>query len=153
MAKKIEVDLDVLEALASKGYNAAMCFDAIGISHSKGYHDTQIKQAIKAGHAKAKQKVIDDLMARSESDQSATSSIFLAKQLKVFDDYFPTSSPRSPSDAIKKISNIFVSVAKNELSEEKGTHLIGYLEKYLKAYEITELETRISKLEDTANIK
>jgi len=153
MPKKINVDLEALEALAARGYNITMCCDAIGISQSKAYKDIQIIQAIKRGHAKARQKVIDDLMARSESDQSATSSIFLAKQLKVFDDHFPTSSPKSPSDAIKKISSIFVSVARNELSGDKGTHLIGYLEKYLKAYEITDLEERISKLEEVSNVK
>ena len=151
MSKKIDIDLPTVKALAVKGYTAAMIFDAIGISHSKGYHDLQIKQAIKEGHSEARQKVVDDLMGRSESDQSPTASIFLAKQLKVFDTYFPTSSPQSPTDALKKISNIYVAVARNELSEDKGTHLIGYLEKYVKAYEVSDLEERIKKLEEVQN--
>ena len=153
MAKKIDVDLAVIEELASKGYSVLMICSAIGISKSYAYAHADVMEAIKAGGDKAKQKVIDDLMARSENDQSATASIFLAKQLKVFDTYFATSSPQSPSDALKKISNIYVAVARNELSEEKGTHLIGYLEKYVKAYEVSELDDRISKLESEVNAR
>ena len=153
MPKKINVDLEQLEALAARGYNTTMCCDAIGINRTTAYKNSYIINTIKAGHTIAKQKVIDDLMARSESDQSSTASIFLAKQVKVFDTYYPTSSPQSPQDALKKISNIFVSVARNELSEDKGNSLIGYLEKYVKAYETTEIEKRISKLEEVLNEK
>ncbi len=151
MAKKLNVNLEELAELAARGYSVTMCCEAIGINRTTAYKNTDIINTIKAGHSKARQKVIDDLMARSENDQSATSSIFLAKQLKVFDTYYPTSTPKSPSDAIRKISNIFVSVARNELSEEKGTHLISYLEKYLKAYEISEMEKRITDIEKVMN--
>ena len=148
MPKKLNINLEELEALATKGYSVTMCCDAIGINRATAYKNSDIINTIKRGAAKAKQEVIDHLMARSLSDQGATASIFLAKQLKVFDNYFPTSSPIGPADALKKISNIYTAVARNELSEDKGTHLIGYLEKYVKAFEISELETRITALEE-----
>ena len=150
MAKKLDIDIQQVEELAGKGYNTTMICSAIGVSRSYAYTQKDIMDAIKRGHDQAKQKVIDDLMTRSESDQGATASIFLAKQLKCFDTYFPTSSPQSTSDALKKISNIYLAVAKNELPEEKAAHLISFLEKYLKAYEINNLETRISELEKVA---
>lgn len=151
MAKKIEVDLKQIEALASKGYNAAMCFDAIGISHSKGYHDTQIKQAIKRGHSIARQKVIDDLMKRSEEDQSATSSIFLAKKLKVFEAPYTTATPKTIKEATERIATIYTDVSRGELDEEKANALVGYLNAYIKSYEVSELEERITKLEEVNN--
>ncbi len=147
MAKKININLEELEALAAKGYNITMCCDAIGISQSKAYKDIQIIQAIKTGHGKAKQKVIDDLMTRSESDQSATSSIFLAKQLKVFSTPYPTSQPKTPGEATNRISKIYKDVSASELDEDKGNVLVSYLQAYIKAYEITDLEERITALE------
>jgi len=153
MAKKLNINLEELEALASKGYSVTICCDAIGITRTTAYNNSYIIDTIKRGTAKAKQKVVDDLMSRSEVDQSSTASIFLAKQLKVFDNYYPTASPKSPTDALNKISNIYTAVSRNELSEEKGNHLLLYLEKYVKAYEVSELEERISKLEDAQNGK
>ena len=151
MAKKLDIDLPELEALAGKGYSVEMLCSAIGIAKQTAYNNKYIMDAIRRGHSTAKQKVVNDLMNRSEVDQSSTASIFLAKQLKVFDTYFPTASPKSPSDALNKISNIYTAVSRNELSEEKGTALISYLEKYVKAYEVSDLEKRIAKIEDAQN--
>ena len=153
MAKKLNINLEELEALASKGYSVTICCDAIGITRTTAYNNSYIIDTIKRGTAKAKQKVVDDLMSRSEVDQSSTASIFLAKQLKVFDNYYPTASPKSPTDALNKISNIYTAVSRNELSEEKGNSLVGYLEKYVKAYEVSENTEKIKKLEEAQNVK
>lgn len=147
MAKKIDVDLEALEALASKGYSVTMCCDAIGINRTTAYKHKDIINTIKAGHAKAKQKVIDDLMSRSESDQSATSSIFLAKQLKVFSVPYTTSTPKTIKEATNRISKIYTDVSRGKLDEEKGNTLVGYLNAYIKAFEVSELEERITALE------
>ena len=147
MPKRINVDLEALEALAARGYNITMCCNAIGISQSKAYKDVQIIQAIKRGHDKARQKVIDDLMARSESDQSATSSIFLAKQLKVFSTPYPTSTPKTPKEATERISKLYKDVSGSVIDEEKANALVGYLQAYIKSYEVSELEERLTALE------
>jgi hypothetical protein len=147
MAKKIEVDLEELEALASKGYNVTMCCDAIGISQSKAYKDVQILQAIKRGHASAKEKVLKDLFARSQSDTSSASSIFLAKSLGVFNIKYTTARPKSITEASERIVKIYEDVASGILSEGKGKYLIGFLESYIKSKEIGELEERVSELE------
>ena len=153
MAKKIEVDLNTLEALAAKGYTAAMICDAVGISTSKAYNDKEIMAAIRKGKAAAHQKVVDDLMTRASEDPSSAAAIFLAKKLKVFDDPYPTGSPKTPGEAVKKIANIYTAVAKGQLDQEKGNYLISFLEKFIKVFEISELEKRISKLEEVHNGK
>jgi len=147
MAKKKEVNLEELEALGAKGYSVTMICEAIGINRTTAYARNDIINAIKAGTLKAKQRVIDDLLSRSESDQSSTASIFLAKKLKVFDKYFPTATPKSTKDAVNKIADIYTAVARNELDEDRGVYLVGFLEKYIKGYEVTELEKRIQALE------
>ena len=153
MAKKIEVDLEELETLASKGYNITMCCDAIGISQSKAYKDVQILQAIKRGHASAKEKVLNDLFTRSESDASSASSIFLAKSLGVFNVKYSTTRPKSIIEASERIVKIYEDVAIGVLSDEKGKYLIGFLESYIKSKEIGELEQRITKLEEKSDGK
>ncbi len=135
------------KALAGKGYSNIILADALGISASTCTNNKLLKIAIKEGRSVAKQKVIDDLMSRSEVDQSATSSIYLSKVMRVFDDPFPTATPKSPLDALKKISDIYVAVARNQLSEDRGNNLVGYLEKYLKAFEISQVEDRLTEVE------
>ncbi len=153
MAKKIEVNLVELEALASKGYNITMCCDTIGISQSKAYKDVQILQAIKRGHASAKEKVLSDLFTRSESDTSSASSIFLAKSLGVFNIKYSTVRPKSITEASERIVKIYEDVAAGVLSDEKGKYLIGFLESYIKSKEIGEMEQRITKLEEKSDGK
>ena len=153
MAKKIEIDLEELETLSSKGYNITMCCDAIGISQSKAYKDVQILQAIKKGHASAKEKVLNDLFTRSESDTSSASSIFLAKSLGVFNVKYSTARPKSIVEASERIVQIYEDVATGILSDEKGKYLIGFLESYIKSLEISNLEQRIGVLEGEKNGK
>lgn len=151
MAKKIDIDLEELEALAIKGYSISMICNAIGINRSTAYRNSDINNTIKRGRDQAKQKIVNDLMARSESDLSSTATIFLAKQLKVFEDYYPTSTPKSISEALSKIMSIYKSVASNELSSDKADKLIHYLEIYIKAYETNELTKRLEELENLHN--
>lgn len=139
--------------LASKGYGISMIAGALDIGVSTCRDNPSLRVAIKRGQAEARQKVIDDLMARSENDQSAASSIFLAKQLKVFDDPFITATPKSVKEAVDRIGNIYESVATGELDQDKGDRLVSYLEKLIKGYEIADLEERIKILEEKADGK
>jgi len=151
MAKNINIDLHQVEQLSSAGYTTTMICDALGVSRSYAYSNKDIKDTIKRGHSLARQKVVNDLMSRSKEDAGATASIYLSKQLKIYDSYFPTSKPKSIKEALNKISSIYESVAKNELESDKGDKLIHYLEIYIKGYEASELESRISKLEEVNN--
>ena len=148
MSKKIDINLDEIEALASEGYTVTMICDALNIHRSTAYKNSDIINTIKRGKTKARQKIIKDLMDRSKEDAGATASIFLAKQLKIFDDYFPTAKPKGIKDALSKISNIYEKVSKNELDSIKGDKLIHYLEVYLKGYEASEIEDRLQKIEE-----
>jgi len=153
LSKISNIDLNQVYDLASAGYTVMMICDAIGISRSYAYTKKDILDTIKKGHSEARQKVIKDLMSRSKEDASATASIYLSKQLKIFDDYFPTSKPKNIKEAINKIANIYERVSKNELDATKGDKLIHYLEVYIKGYEVSELDARLSKLEGLFNEK
>ncbi len=147
MAQKLAVSCEELEALGGKGYSVTMICEAVGITRQAAYKNKYIIDSIKRGHTQARQKVIDDLMGRSVADTSSTASIYLSKQLKCFDDHFPTASPKSPADALRKISDIYMAVSHNELTQERGNYLAGFLEKYIKAFEITEIAQRLDAVE------
>ena len=153
MAKKLDIDLEVVKELATKGYNVTMICSAIGISRTTAYEYPNIINTIKAGHDLARQKVLNDLMTRSESDQSSTATIFLAKQLKIFEEYYPTATPKTPEDAIKKIQAIYKAVAGNELNADKANHLVHYLEVYIKAHEVNELQKEVDAIKEMLESK
>ena len=150
MAKaKKEVNLDQVFELASRGYNVTMIASAMNISRATIYGRKEIRETIKRGSDKARQKIVNDLFSRSEADIGATASIFLAKQLKIFEEYYPTSTPKTPKEALIKIGAIYESVARNELSSDRGDKLIRYLEVYVKAYEANVLDERLAEIEKT----
>lgn len=150
MAKKLDINLKIVHELARRGFSVSLIADSIGVARSTVYKQRAIRDTIKKGRAEIQKKVIDDLLERSEADVSATASIFLAKQLKVFDIYFPTSKPKSISQALNKIADVYTAYAGNELDGEKADRLIKYLEIYIKGYEATELERRLTALEENA---
>lgn len=137
--------------LSKKAYPNNLIAQTLQISETALYGNVELVKTIKRGKAEAKQKIIDTLLERTISDQSPTALIFLTKQLKIFDTYFKTSKPKSAKDAALRISNIYESVARNELDQEKADKLVHYLEKYIKAYEVSELEERLNILEERIN--
>lgn len=145
--QKKKIDLDQIYDLASRGYSITMIASAMNVSRSTIYGRKEIHDTIKRGSDEARQKIINDLFSRSEADIGATASIFLAKQLKIFEDYYPTSTPKTPKEALTKIGNIYEAVARNELSGDRGDKLIRYLEAYVKAYEINEIDVRVAEIE------
>ena len=149
MAKKLDINLDEIYQLALKGYTTSMITSAIGINRTTAYKNRSIIDIIKKGREACKQSVVDKLMSRSNEDTTAL--IFLAKQLKIFEQPFTTAKPTSIATATKRITEIFQSVASGELDEDKGNKLVHFLEIFIKAYETSELEDRLSKLEGVIN--
>ena len=124
------------ETLASKGIATTLIADSLGIAVSTTRCNDDIKEAIQRGRKIIRDKIVDDLIRRSEKDTTPTATIYLANKLKVYDDYFTTSKPKTIAEAIDRIADIYTAVSNNELSSEKADRLINYLNTYLKAYEL-----------------
>ncbi len=140
-----------VEMLAEKGYSITIICEATGVSRSSMYTEPykDILDTIKKARTVAKMQVIDTLMKRSDEDTTAL--IYLSKSLKVFEDYYPTETPKNIIDALSKIKDIYKSVASNELDTSKADKLIHYLDVYIKAYDAKELERRLEILEEAHN--
>ncbi len=148
---KITITKEIIaqaELLASKAYNQVMIADALGIAYRTCSNNKDISEAIKRGQSQARQKVVDDLMSRSEADQSSTATIFLAKQLKVFTVPYQTATPKTIEEASDRIRQIYADTASGVINEERAKYLIGFLESYIKSKEVGDLENRIAALEN-----
>ena len=140
--------IDQAALLAGKAYNQVMIADALGIAYRTCSNNKDISEAIKRGQSVARQKIVDDLMARSEADQSSTATIFLAKQLKVFTVPYPTATPKTIEEASDRIRQLYTDTASGLIDEERAKYLIGFLESYIKSVEVGDLENRILLLEE-----
>jgi len=145
--------IDQAEQLSKKAYNISMIADALGIGYKTCFNNKELQEAIKRGQSQARQKIVDDLMARSEADQSSTATIFLAKQLKVFTVPYQTATPKTIKEASDRIRQIYIDTASSVIDEERAKYLIGFLESYIKSIEVGSLEERIKALEDKASDK
>ena len=139
MNKRTHITTEIIsqaEELASKGFSITLIADALDIAQSTTRANIKIKEAIQRGRKTIRNKIVNDLIKRSEKDTTPTATIYLANKLKVYDDYFITSKPKTITEAIDRIADIYTAVSNNELSSEKADRLISYLNTYLKAYEI-----------------
>ncbi len=140
--------LDQAEMLAGKAYSQVMIADALGVASGTCTNNRALNAAIKRGQSQARQKIVDDLMTRSENDQSSASSIFMAKSLKVFTIPYTTAKPKTIEEASERIIGIYADTASGLIDEERAKYLIGFLESYIKSKEVGDLENRIKQLEE-----
>jgi len=149
MATKIVITDEIIsqaEQLASKGYSTQMIASNLGIGYSTAKSNNKaLKVAIKKGRDKARCTIVDKLLKRA--DESDTALIYLSKSLKVFEDEYTTAQPKNIVEATNRIADIYKKVAENILDKDKADKLVKFLESYIKAKEVGELEERIEKLE------
>ena len=144
MAKKVKVDLDLLKECASNGYSIAMTARLLSVSRT--YFYKHIKHTFELAQDEARKRVIANLFAHSGSEGGFQSAKYLSEKLHIFDEYVPTSKPTDAKDVLSKMGDIFLMVSKNELSTEKADKLMTYLEKILKSYETSELQSEVEKI-------
>jgi len=129
--------------LASSGLNNLQIIEALKISKSAFYKNVDLMDSIKKARSKLREDVSNALLNKATNDKDTTSLIFLAKRLNLFSEEFSIKLT-TPKSALKSLEDI----ANANISTEHKNSLKGIISDYLKAYELTELEERISKLEE-----
>jgi len=145
MSRKPKVTKELLEVaydLSIKGFNDKQIIEAIKISKSLFYINMELLDTIKRGRRELRLLVSQSLLNNAIDINNPTAQIFLAKRLNLFseDISIDLSSPKTAIKSLECIANANISIEhKNSLKS-----IIG---EYLKAYEVVELEERISVLE------
>jgi uncharacterized protein YbjQ (UPF0145 family) len=134
--------------LARAGFNDKQIYETIGISRALYYRSVDIIDTIKEARRELKQEVSKSLLANAVDMNNHTVQIFLAKKLRLFDDTFNSITLKKSDDVLKATSNLFKAVADGSISEDKANQLKSILDSFTKAYELNELEQRLTALEE-----
>lgn len=127
--------------LAANGINNKQIIEALNISKSAFYANVDLMDAIKKAKSELRSKVSNALLEKATTGDT-TAQIFLAKRLNLFseDMSIDLSSPQTALNSLEEIANANISL-------EHKNSLKGIVSDYIKAYEIIELEKRITALE------
>ena len=154
MARKPKInDAVIKEAfeLSRAGFNDKQLQECLCISKSLMYSNLELMDTIKKARTELRKDISQSLLTNAKDLNNPTVQIFLAKKLRLFDDTFDSMGLKSSDDVLKVTSNLFKAIADGSISEDKANQLKSILDSYTKAYELNELENRISQLEETKN--
>ena len=135
--------IDTAHDLAKAGINNLQIIEALHISKSSFYANVDIMDSIKKGKSELRQNVSNSLLSNATGGDT-TSLIFLAKRLNLFsgDFHINLTSPQNALSSLEELANANISI-------EHKNSLKGIASDYIKAYEVTVLEERISILESS----
>ena len=134
--------------LAVSGFNDKQIQEALKISKSLMYSNLELMDSIKEARTKLRKNISQSLMNNAVDLNNPTVQIFLAKKLRLFDDTFDSISLKNSDDVLKVISHVFKAVSDCSISDDKANQLKSLLDTFTKAYEVNELEKRITQLEN-----
>lgn len=154
MARKPKINDEVIKQafeLSLSGFNDKQIQSSLSISKSLMYSNMELMDSIKKARIELRKNISKSLLDNAMDLKNPTVQIFLAKKLRLFDDTFDSMSLKSSDDVLKVTSNLFKAVSEGAISEDKANQLKSILESFIKAYELNELEQRITKLENLNN--
>jgi len=139
--------------LASLGFNEKQISEAIGLNY-RTFQDKKehFLDFLKKGKQELRERITSALLSRID-EQDVTSLIFVSKRLGLFSNSFDATAPNSTQEAMAEMLKIYVSLADGTITETQADKLIGTLQSYVKAYEVSELERRLTIIEERANEK
>lgn len=131
--------------LAQSGFNNKSIYESLNISKSAFYANVDLMDTIKKARSELREDVSNSLLNNANNGDT-TSLIFLAKRLNLFSEDMNINL-KSPQSALKSLED----VANANISLEHKNSLKGIISDYIKAYEVIELEARITALENCNN--
>jgi hypothetical protein len=146
--KKVNKEMiEKAQELSRAGFNNKQIYEVLNISKALFYRSIDLIDPIKDARKELRQNISQSLINNAVDLNNPTVQIFLAKRLKLFDDTFDSISIKKSDDVLKVVADIFKAVSTNTISEDKSKQLLAILDTYIKAYEMNELEKRITELE------
>jgi len=146
--KKVNQEMiEKAQELSRAGFNNKQIYEVLNISKALFYRSKDLIDTIKEARKELRQNISQSLINNAVDLNNPTVQIFLAKRLKLFDDTFDSISIKKSDDVLKVVADIFKAVSTNTISKDKSKQLLAILDTYIKAYEMNELEKRITELE------
>jgi len=104
MARKSKITKELIKqayTLATSGFNDKQIYESLNISKALFYRNIDIIDTIKEARTNLRENISKSLINNAVDLNNATTQIFLAKRLKLFDDTFDTVSIKKSDDVLK----------------------------------------------------
>ena len=143
--------LKQVEELSAQGFNNVMISQSLNIGRQTLSTNKDLKDSIQKGRLDLAKQVTQSVLDSLETNP--TNQQMLVKRLCLFNPLIDIKKPTNADDALTNLAAATKSYANGEINESQLRTIEAVSNSYVKAYEITELEERISKLEEVSNVK
>jgi len=135
-----------VQDLAEQGFNNILISQSLGIAVTTLSTNTKLKEAIQKGKLELSKKVTASILETLEANP--TNQQLLVKRLCLFNPLVNIKKPTTAKEALDNLATATKQYADGAINESQLRTIEAVSNSYSKGYETTELEERISKLEE-----
>lgn len=138
-----------VERLASVGLNEKQISESLGIGYATFQRNkANFDEALKRGRNDLRERIAGQLIDKAESGDT-TALIFIAKKINLFGNSISDSkNPNTIKEALEQLGEVYTSFASGEITESEADKMATLLERFMRAKELTEIEERLTELEN-----
>lgn len=140
-----------VEELSEQGFNNILISQSLNIAATTLSTNIKLKEAIQRGRLSLSQKVTSSILETLE--ENPTNQQLLVKRLCLFTPLVNIKKPNNAKEALDNLATATKQYADGAINESQLRTIEAVSNSYSKAYEVTELEKRISILEEKENAK
>jgi len=141
--------LKEVQQLAEQGFNNIQIGKSLNIAVQTLSTNRELKEVIQIGKMELAKKVTKSVLDTLEDDSSMKQ--LLVKRLCLFNPIIDIKKPINASDALSNLSTATKQYANGLINESQLKTIEAVSNSYAKTYEVTELEERITRLEELAD--
>ncbi|AKF25818.1 hypothetical protein YH65_10800 [Sulfurovum lithotrophicum] len=135
-----------VQELAKQGFNNILISQSLNIATQTLSTNKELKEAIHRGKLELSKKVTSSILESLESNP--TNQQLLVKRLCLFTPLVDIKKPTTAKEALDNLATATKQYADGAINESQLRTIEAVSNSYTKAYEVTELEDRIIKLEE-----
>ena len=135
-----------VEELAKQGFNNILISQSLNIAVTTLSTNKKLKEAIHRGKLELAKKVTSTILDTLEDNP--TNQHLLVKRLCLFTPIVDVKKPTTAKEALENLATATKQYAKGLINESQLRTIEAVSNSYTKAYEVTELEERITALEN-----
>ena len=135
-----------VQELAEQGFNNILISQSLNIALSTLSQNKDLKESIQRGKLLLAKKVTSSILENLETNP--TNQQLLVKRLCLFTPIVDIKKPTNADDALNNLATATKAYANGEINESQLRTIEAVSNSYVKSYEVTSLEERITALEE-----
>ena len=140
-----------VQDLAEQGFNNILIGQSLNIATQTLSTNKELKEAIQKGKMVLAKKITSSILDTLEN--TPTNQQMIVKRLCLFTPIVDIQKPTNAQEALNNLSVATQQYSKGEINESQLRTIEAVSNSYVKGYELTELESRITKLEENQDGK